>query len=344
MRSGFTLYLFVLTACLSGCAGNYAVVPAQPGERQQAGAPGVSWFTPELASDPVRHGRWRRGVGPPLIVGAPGGAPVADRLIIVNWNVNVGGGDIPRLFTDLVTIHGDRTPMIFLLQEAYRSGPDVPQSLEPGAIVASAIRRGPSESPREGVESLASSLGLHAYYVPSMRNGGPLVSDEDRGNAILATMPLGDLCAIELPFERQRRVAVGATVSGTTLTGTPWRLHVVSAHLDSVAGSRRLWFAGSEFARTRQARGLLTAMPADAPLVLGADLNTWFGFLDAAYRTTARAFPHMPVTDRRPTFGGLLRLDHMFFRLDDDWTATYRRAESSYGSDHYPLIGTIDFR
>jgi endonuclease/exonuclease/phosphatase family metal-dependent hydrolase len=180
--------------------------------------------------------------------------------------------------------------------------------------------------------------------VPSMRNGGPGISAEDRGNAILSTVPLGELGAIELPFERQRRVAVAATVAGATTTGAPWRLRVVSAHLDNMVGARRLWIAGGEFGRTRQARGLVTALADEKTLVLGGDLNTWFGFQDGAYRTAAAAFPQTHVSDRRATFHGLLRLDHLFFRLEPGWSSRFRRAEHTYGSDHFPLIGEITFR
>ena len=198
---------------------------------------------------------------------------------------------------------------------------------------------------REEIESVAERLGLHAYYVPSMRNGAPAASAEDRGNAILSTLPLTDLTAIELPFERQRRVAVAAAVAGVTSTGAPWKVRVVSAHLDNMVGARRLWIAGGEFGRTRQARGLVSALQVqgDDPLVLGADLNSWFGFQDGAYRTAAEAFPETPVTDRRATFHGMLRLDHLFFRLDEGWRAQFARADNAFGSDHYPLLGEIRF-
>jgi endonuclease/exonuclease/phosphatase family metal-dependent hydrolase len=231
---------------------------------------------------------------------------------------------------------------VLLLQEAYRSGPEVPSALDGDAIFASVIRGLRRDGKREEIESVASSLGLHAYYVPSMRNGGPPTSDEDRGNAILSTLPLTDLTAIELPFEAQRRVAIAATVNGTTEQGRPWRLRVVSAHLDNMVGARRLWIAGGEFARVRQAKGLLGAIGSDdTPLVLGADMNTWFGFRDRAYTEAIRAFPQTRVTDRRATFRGLLRLDHLFFRLDEGWTAAFHRADDRYDSDHYPLVGTI---
>jgi endonuclease/exonuclease/phosphatase family metal-dependent hydrolase len=154
-------------------------------------------------------------------------------------------------------------------------------------------------------------------------------------------MPLDDFSAIELPFERQRRVAIAATVSGTSSQGTPWRLRLVSSHLDNMVGAARGWIVGGQFARVRQTRALLDHLRADTAVVLGGDFNTWFGFLEPAYAEIARVFPDTDVRDRRATFMGLLRLDHLFFRLPDGWTGTFRRAEQRYGSDHYPLIGAI---
>ena len=176
-----------------------------------------------------------------------------------------------------------------------------------------------------------------------MRNGRPSESDEDRGNAILANIPLSDLSAIELPFERQRRVAVAATIAGTSTRGLPWSLRVVSAHLDNIVGVRRGWVAGAEYARARQARGLVSLLDPRAPTLLAGDFNTWFGFSDQAYRETASAFPQTRVSDRRATFLGLLRLDHLFFRLPEGWRAEFHREEERFGSDHYPLVATIRF-
>ena len=175
-----------------------------------------------------------------------------------------------------------------------------------------------------------------------MRNGAPLVSDEDRGNAVVSSLPISELSAIELPFERQRRVAVAATVSGLAPDGTPWALRVVSVHLDNVAGARRFWLAGSESARGRQARALVAHFQDDVPTVLAGDFNTWFGFQDGAYKDVARAF-HAPLpSDRRRTFRGLLRLDHMFFRLPAGWRSEVHRGNARLGSDHYPLIGRLE--
>jgi endonuclease/exonuclease/phosphatase family metal-dependent hydrolase len=174
-----------------------------------------------------------------------------------------------------------------------------------------------------------------------MRNGAPGTSDEDRGNAILSTLPLGNLAAIELPFEKQRRVAVAATINGQRPGGATWTLRLANAHLDNISPSR-LWIA-SEYARMRQARGLRDSLAGDSPLVLGGDFNTWFGFNDGAYREIAPHFPDTRVTDTRRTFLGVLRLDHLFFRLPDGWHAEFKRAESTFGSDHYPLIARVTF-
>ncbi len=234
-------------------------------------------------------------------------------------------------------------PVVLLLQEVYRGGPEVPRSLAREAAFAGHL---PGASARPGaheVEAVAAELGLAVYYVPSMRNGRPAVSDEDRGNAILSNLPLSDLTAIELPFERQRRVAIAATIAGTTSAGVPWRVRVVNAHLDNLAGARHGWLGG-EYGRARQARGLVALLRDGVPTILGGDFNTWLGASEQAYIETAEAFPDTRATDTRATFRGLLRLDHVFLRLAPGWRAEFRRADDRFGSDHYPLVGTLRFR
>jgi endonuclease/exonuclease/phosphatase family metal-dependent hydrolase len=259
----------------------------------------------------------------------------------VSWNTALGAGRIEDLVHDVCAAF-PATPLVLLLQEVYRKGPEVPALLPPGAAVAGRLGEESVDRHLQEIETVAARLGMNLYYAPSMRNGPPLLSDEDRGNAILSTVPLQDLAAIELPFERQRRVAVAATVALPASGGRPLKLRVVSAHLDNMVGARRLWFAGGEIARVRQARALRDHLTGSPSVVLGADLNTWFGFSDRAYGELAPAFPDTHAGDRRPTFRGLLRLDHVFFRLPDGWTARFERAEDRYGSDHHPLVGVID--
>lgn len=301
---------------------------------QDTGTP-IVWTTPSASRDATRLSKWRSAVGPPLLVAGSKPAGAADDLTIVSWNTNLGAGELARFLATLPA-----GPVVLLLQEVYREGPEVPARL-PAEAAFARRKGGRAAGPGfEPIDRVAASIGLSVYYVPSMRNGGPAASREDRGNAVLSNLPLEDPGAIELPFERQRRVALSASVRGLTAAGVPWRLRVVDAHLDNTFNPRRLWLA-AEYGRARQARALLAAVDRGEPLVLGGDFNTLSGFADAAYLPLARRFPSVPATDRRATFLGLLRLDHMFFRLPAGWTATFRRAEERFGSDHYPLIASV---
>jgi endonuclease/exonuclease/phosphatase family metal-dependent hydrolase len=300
----------------------------------------VQWFAPIDVREGAVLDRWHRSVGPPVFSAGHPTTMGGRALTLVSWNTALGAGDVVRLIED-VSRARPGVPIVLLLQEVYREGPEVPTLLSKEAAFASRLRGLRADGKRDEVEAIASALQMSVYYVPSMRNGSPLLSDEDRGNAILSTLPLSDLTAFELPFERQRRVAVGATVTGADDRGKPWKLRVISTHLDNMAGLKRLWVA-SELGRVRQTRGLLQQLEHQTPLVLGGDFNTWFGFADEAFREAARAFPRTRITDRRATFRGLLRLDHLFSRLPEGWSADFHRADKNYGSDHYPLIATID--
>ena len=331
-------WLFVLIAVATGCAGGYHVEARLPVDHTVQTPEAIRWFEPALTRDQTEITRWRAAVGSPLISKSGEATPSAtDALIVVNWNIALGSGDVAALVRDLRG-QSPAAPIVLLLQEAYRSGDDIPAS---PAKPAYAGFLGTSEPARE-IDDISRALGFGMFYVPSMRNGMSGRHREDRGNAILSTVPLEDLIAIELPFEHQRRVAVAAHVRGTTTGGKPWRLQLATVHLDNIVGARHAWIGG-EYGRTRQARGLREALAGDQPLVLAGDFNTWFGFQDLAYRETARAFPQTRMADRRRTFRGLLRLDHVFYRLGDGWTAEVRRGESNYGSDHHPLITRITF-
>jgi endonuclease/exonuclease/phosphatase family metal-dependent hydrolase len=328
------LFTTVLLAAASGCASHYQVV-----RRQTAEVDGLAWFGPSGGDDQTRLQRWARAVGPPVVEVdddlESSSAAAATDLVLVSWNVGVGAGSVPALLNDLLEANPGR-PIVLLLQEVYREGPDVPNTLLAGSMSAGRLGNGGQD-----IETIAAESGFNVYYVPSMRNGVPAASSEDRGNAILSNLPLTDLSALELPFERQRRVAVAATVSGQSIDGRSWRMRLVSAHLDNVAGAKRLWVAGAGLARARQARALVDYMRNEEIAVLGGDFNTWFGFAEPAFHETARAFPDTAVTDPRPTFYSLLRLDHLFFRLPDGWSAAFTRGRSRYGSDHWPLVGLV---
>jgi endonuclease/exonuclease/phosphatase family metal-dependent hydrolase len=259
-------------------------------------------------------------------------------MVVVSWNTHVGAGDLDALVADLRSGRLTGQPVrdfVLLLQEAYRTGADVPS--REGVAWASAEPAATLAATRTEVVAAASRLGLSGVYVPSMRNGRPGATSEDRGNAILSTQPLSDIAAVELPLERQRRVAIAATVAFPH--GPAVRL--ITTHFTNMV-MHHLWVL-SESGRLRQARALAAQLPVDGPLIVGGDFNAWFGFHDAAYRELAQRLSPAADEDRRPTFGPM-RLDHLLFRLPGRWRTRVRRADSKYGSDHYPLVATLDAR
>ena len=307
----------------------------------------MSWLTAIENHDRQDTVPWCATVGSAVIAG-PATEPASpiDQIAIVSWNVHVGGGDVIGLIGDLKAgrLTGGRpvAHFVLLIQEALRTGAAVPRAVPEGAPVPSRIVARSPDGGRQEIIDVASRLGAAVYYVPSMRNGPTSgTSDgEDRGNAILSSLPLSEYTAIELPLARQRRVAVAATVAGGSASA-PWRLRVVSAHLDASAGLARLRIFASGV-RVRQARTLTTALADDGLVVMGADLNTWADARnERAFLDLRRAFPQTPSPGIRPTFRLGLMLDYFFFRMPPGWAATSRRISSRFGSDHHPLLAQL---
>jgi endonuclease/exonuclease/phosphatase family metal-dependent hydrolase len=299
-------------------------------------APRLAWIRPDEEHERRILDERCAQVGPPLIVqGASRGDVPVTRLVIVTWNLHDGRGDILRLIRDLGSgRHGAPAPdaTVLLLQEFVRPGP---------------------VTPGRDVPALVASLGWHLAYVPARRTRARPGDSTfaDRGTAILSSLPLSDLQAIELPVERQRRLALAATVRGATMSSRPWQLRVISAHLENRPGRRRWWLRAGA-ARTRQTEALLAALrlPAvagdrapDDALVLGGDFNTWLGGREQALRLLHDAFPRWSGEDTRPTIGLRRRLDHLFASLPPGVIAVHRRMDDRYGSDHHPVVAAIDF-
>jgi endonuclease/exonuclease/phosphatase family metal-dependent hydrolase len=272
-----------------------------------------------------------------------------DKLVILSWNVHVGGGDVAAIVRALR--EGNLTGgepvgnFIVLLQEAFRAGTAVPNSPVNGASIPRRIEEFPPDGLRRDILQSARELGLGVFYVPSMRNGSHRgVAAEDRGNAILSTLPLSDLTGIELPFERQRRIAASATVSGVDTAGNPWQLRLVTAHLNATASMKRLWVF-SAGVRERQARHLAGVLArAEVPTVVGSDLNSWAGGpSEPAYSELRAHFPQTPALGGEPTFRGGRMLDFVFLRVPPVWARQLQTLSSFFGSDHRPLIGSIEF-
>jgi endonuclease/exonuclease/phosphatase family metal-dependent hydrolase len=263
-----------------------------------------------------------------------------DRLVVVGWNVHLGAGDVIRLMSDLrsgrsVPAAVD-APIALLLQETFRSGTQVPSGRAGPAPPRLAPRGGTA---RHDAIDLASALGLSVYYLPMMRNGRSDAPEarEDRGIAVLSSLPLREVHAIELPLERQRRPAAVATIPLETSSGALFNLRLVNLHLETRGGARRLWL-GSPQVRDRQVNVLLDSLSGDGPTVIEGDLNTWAN-REPLLERLGREFT--ACGDGRPTFSAGLRLDWFFARLPADWTIACRRLDEKYGSDHYPIIAVI---
>jgi endonuclease/exonuclease/phosphatase family metal-dependent hydrolase len=324
----------------------------------------VGWVAPDDARDLERLVKWCQTVGP-VVVESPAAdaAPaIADRLAIITWNVHVGGGDVEALISALRRgefTGGSAAPeFVLLLQEAYRDGSDVPSELPARSQLPRPIIERPPGGTRRDVREIAARSGLHLFYAPAMRNNraGTPSAPEDRGTAILSTLPLADLQVIELPFERQRRVALAASVTGTTTTAAAWQLRLANVQIDTALALTR---GGPIAARRRQAEALLEALSRpdlirpgarterSAPrMILGGDFNTWLGQREPAVEVMLRAFPDTPRVNNVATWRGPLgahaALDHVFVRGPFGYVAT-RRLASRFGSDHYPLLTLVDF-
>ncbi len=270
--------------------------------------------------------------------------PSLNELVMVSWNAHLAEGELRDLIVKLRAgaLTGGRPVehFVLLVQELYRRGDDVPE-FDVRDRSAFAIRARDPKSP--DIDDHAAALGLSILYVPSMRNGPEL--REDRGNAIISTEPLLDPFALELPLARQRRVALGAAVQVQTIDG-PKRLEVFDAHLEPLSSPKTLWIFKDP--RSAQVRAILDVLgtprysgPAVAGVVLGGDFNTVrSGAGENAYHLARGWATSLASEDARDTHM-MGRLDYLFFRLGDGWTASTHRLDERFGSDHHPVIGTF---
>lgn len=316
------------------------------GVSPSSSTPAVTWISPRHPDERRDLDLWCATVGAPVVESRASPATLSTRLIVVSWNIHVGGGDLERLVGDLragrLTEGEQDLPFVLLLQEAFRAGERIPALDGTGAPVPSRIAPLSLTFARTDTTQLAARLGVNVFYVPSMRNGpdDDPSSREDRGAAILSTLPFEELRAIELPLERQRRVAIAARLRVATSDGAPADLLAVSVHLENRTGIARAFMA-SPTARKRQARALAAALADANAVVMGGDLNTWTGSAEPALSILRSALGSPIADDRRPTFVGGRRIDFILARLPAGWALSYRRLDDRYGSDHYPLVAIL---
>lgn len=319
------------TAHLSG------TIPNQEALSCLAPVDGVTWVR-WRENDP-RLNLWCRSVGRPVLEEGIGSARDGAGMRILSWNVNVGAGRLeallPRLLEEAAV---DGLGLTILLQETFRAGDLVPETYPAALRVPKAIR---PRRPAMDVRDIAARFGLSVAYVPSMRNGSATAHGEreDRGNAILSTERLVDVQAIELPFGKQRRVAVTAVVAPR---GAAPPLRVVSTHFDTNGE------------RAAQAAALSERLMsfADMPLVVGGDLNSRDGERDDAVLAMASRIPMASCgtgrTNRWPLRLDVLfpigRLDYMFADATSaDLVRGCDTLSDAYDSDHLPLLMTLQY-
>jgi endonuclease/exonuclease/phosphatase family metal-dependent hydrolase len=178
------------------------------------------------------------------------------------------------------------------------------------------------------------------FYVPSMRNGKQSgAAAEDRGNAILSSLSLEGLEAIELPFSVQRRVAVAASVHDRE---SAHRFRIMTVHLDTRAPLSQGFIFGAPAARSRQAKWVAEAVAGPSAeglsLIVGGDLNNLWGALESSADTFAKVVPRVDCGGNATHKFGFT-LDHMFARFTSTLVpVSCRRPDNRFGSDHYPLI------
>jgi endonuclease/exonuclease/phosphatase (EEP) superfamily protein YafD len=158
-------------------------------------------------------------------------------------------------------------------------------------------------------------------------------------------MPLSSFTVVELPLERQRRLAIGANVACHTAAGKPWTLRLVSVHLENRAKWSEVLHSFGK-ARLRQVKTLVQAYSTGPQTIVGGDFNTWSDEGDESAMRYMEQFFDRPAssdfgTVKRTFLFPELMVDYLFFRLPKGWTGTYHRVDDLYGSDHYPLLGRI---
>ncbi|MDH3732144.1 MAG: hypothetical protein OEU54_01360 [Gemmatimonadota bacterium] len=362
-----TLGAVVIAGCVPSHTVSRSVTAGRtcPEMTDQRGLAEISWYRPEHEGDARQLERWCLTVGAPVFVPEPTAGRPEEHLpteenpaplLISTWNPNAGAGEMLRFLGDELghacddpSTSSDRH-FVLLLQEALRRGADIPNPPVGDPAIPATVVESDRPTPRLDVVEVARRCGLSLFYAAAARNG-PDVRDglrEEKGNAILSTLPLSDPAVVELPFEGARRISVVATLTapgGATL-------RVASVHFLSTARPWRILTTGNA-SRYREASGLLDALrtieseQGEIPAIAAGDLNTW-SQRETALRHLRTYFRDSPPPLEQPTRGGF-PTDHILFRgtgspAERVVTGSYARVEGTYNSDHHPLIARLRLR
>lgn len=350
----------VLLLALAGCMPSYRMTEGFPPERSCPGGDEYAWYSPETAGDHDRLEDWCQTVGPPVVSLDPtadfGDLTRGRELDVISWNVDVGGGDLLDFFeTELgLACDGSRSRFehdavhfALLVQEAFRRSNEIPES-PPDPTIPRAVAEDPRPGERLDAVEAAARCGLSLVYVAAARNGNEPRDGlrEDKGVAILSTLPLEAVLFMELPYEAARRVAVGATIRDETGVG----LRVVNLHLISMAGPARALSTGNG-SRLRQGLAVSDALEKRAAAselmatILAGDFNTWSN-RETALRRLRNQFPDSPPPLGEGTHGSF-PTDHILFRAGPRGVSlvegSYVRLPSDYLSDHHPIRVQVRF-
>ncbi len=357
-------YSIVISLFLVGCMPSYEVSPTPQYARAcplttDTVSASLTWYLPVVEQDNRQLEAWCNWVGPAVVDSTPSGKfgdmSERDSLHIVVFNSDAGAGDLIGFIQNelglvcsysLSSLGPHASHFVLLLQEALRRSLDIPVATSQWEIPP-AVKEEERPGPRLDVVEVARRCGLSIAYAAGARNGHAERDGkrEDKGEAILSTLPLSDIIAIELPYEAARRVALGATIH--TARGDSLRL--VNLHLIVSPLTWRMLQTGNS-AHLRQSLAVVDALrqaevsrgaARGISTVVAGDLNTWSN-RETALRHLRKYFPDSPQPLSEPTRGPF-PTDHILFRArsgsgDRIVEETYRRIESMYYSDHHPIV------
>ena len=202
-----------------------ATNPAEPQLSCLEPVDGLTWV--RWADNQQPLDLWCHSVGRPVFEARPAATGDIVGVRILSWNVHVGAGRLelaPRLLEEAAA--------------AQMGDPPAAKRFAPATLFPSPIqpryrfRRRFVRGALRWTFGTSLKFGLSVAYVPSMRNGSATGLTERGGSRQRDPLaePLTDVRAIELPFGKQRRVAVTALIASR---GDRPPIRVVSTHFDT---------------------------------------------------------------------------------------------------------------